>query len=212
MRTRIVIAATIAMILMLVAPAASAGKPSLAQEIYFADITFVSESGIATSCVDDELDPVVLELVGTDERKGITHFESHVGAPLAITGNLEWEGNPVEGCHGNLLYPEYFRITLGDDGTIAMLWIFDVEETEQIITLKNGRTRAETVRTGIRMGGPYNGDVFAATDISEANGELTFTASGTFSFVHYSSDGEPMMVNLVNSPQYSELVVTLTLK
>jgi hypothetical protein len=62
------------------------------------------------------------------------------------------------------------------------------------------------------MGGPYDGDVFAATDISEANGELTFTASGTFSFVNYSSDGEPMMVNLVNSPQHFELVVTLTLK
>jgi len=212
MRTRIAIAATVATILMLVAPAASAGKPSAAQEIYVADITFVSESGIATTCVDAEQKPVVLELVRTDERKGATHFESLAGAQLAITGNLAWESEVVAGCRGNLAYPEYFRITLEDDGAVAMLWIFDVEETEQIVTLKNGRTKVETVRTDLRMGGPYDGDVFATTDIPETNGELTFTASGTFNFVHYSSDSEPMMVNLVNSPRQFELVVTLTPK
>lgn len=197
--------------LLLAVPAALAKRP-IETTSYTVDITLVGENGVATNCVDEGGDPLIWEVARTDERKGITHFESYVGAPLAITGNLEWEGNPVEGCHGNLLYPECFRITLEDDGTVAMLWIFDVEETEQIITLKNRRTRAETVRTDLRMGGPYDGDVFAATDISEANGELTFTASGTFSFVNYSSDGEPMMVNLVNSPQHFELVVTLTLK
>jgi hypothetical protein len=211
-RTTIVL--VVAAMAMAIALPAEAKKPTPDDPaIYTVAIAFESESGIATTCLDDDENALTLEVARTDDRKGVSHFQSWAGARLditGITGNLAWEGAPISGCHGNLVPPEYFRITLNDDSTVAMLWIFDVEYAEKIVTLKHGRPKVKTVRTDLRMGGPYSDGGFATTEVSEIDGTLTFTATGTFSFVHYSSDGDPGMVELNGSPQQFELLVTLT--
>lgn len=205
---------TIATALLAVVPAASAKKPIPDDPpIYTVAIGFDGESGVAATCLDDDGNALILEVARTDGRNGVSHFESWVGARLDVTGNLEWEGAPISGCHGNLVPPEYFRITLEDDGTVAMLWIFDVEVTEEIVVLRNGRTKTETSRTDLRMGGPYHDGGFAtATGWDpeqgwEANdGSISFSVDGSFTFVHFAGE----FVELTNSPLQYTLEVTLT--
>jgi len=185
--------------------------------IYTVAIAFERDSGVATTCLDDDGNALTLEVARNDEHNGVSHFESWAGARLDVTGNLAWEGAPISGCHGNFVPPEYFRITLEDDGTVAMLWIFDVEVTEEIITLKNGRTKTKTSRTDFRMGGPYHDGGFATAigwDLEQGweanNGSINFSVEGSFSFVHFVSGGDPLFTDLTNTSQMFTLDITLT--
>ncbi len=198
---------------------AEAKKPSPPAEpsIYTATISFESESGIATTCLDADQSPLILEMTRTDGDKGVSHFESG-GARLDITGDLAWGDEQISGCHGELAPPEYFRITLEDDGTVAMLWIFDVETIERAITLKNGRTKTETVRTDFRMGGPYVDDDFTKAigwDEREqgweaADGSISFSVDGSFAFVQFDNGRDPLFLELTNWLQQYTLTITLT--
>jgi len=200
----LVIATAMAMAL----PAGAKRKSPVAE--YTVDISTVGAEGVATTCGGE----VVLQR----GRSGI-HYESW-GATLNVSaGDLAWEGTPLSGCHGNLVVPEYFRITLQDDGTVAMLWIFDVAEIEEIVTHgRSGKAKVETSRTDFRMGGPYadaDGTFATATtgwdpETGWGEGVIELTVTGSFAFVHFASGGDPLFTELDGSPRTFTLNMTLT--
>lgn len=177
---------------------------------YMAEIAMLGTTGVETTCVGS------IEVTRTDERQGaVTHFES-TGARLDINApGLAWDSMPIEGCLGTVKSPEYFRITFDGDNPevaqVAMLWIFDVDVVEKPVVLKNGKVRYERTRTDFRMGGPYEGDDFAAWGYSEENGTITTTGTDTFVFVQYDSSRDPLMERLDNGGvQTFNLEITLT--
>jgi hypothetical protein len=206
----------VATLLVCTIPGAAAKKPTSPAESptqYSVEIT--STDAVATSCGG------ILEVTRSEEPGGgATHFES-TGAALAIEATgLNSNGYQIAaGCHGSLTAPEYFRITLEDDGSVAILWIFDVEVHESVITLKNGKQRIETTRDDFRMGGPYDNGDFAQwnqTTATTADGKEVIHIHGTgqFNFVHYQSGGheeiadQPLFVD-VGAPIFT-LDITLT--
>lgn len=128
--------------------------------------------------------------------------------------DLAWDGESVTGCRSAGLVethfldgtmetsppPGYFRITLEDDGTIAMLWIFDIYERYDEVQQNKKRTRMEiTERTDFRMGGPYEDGDFALGEwTNEGDGTITGTVFGTFTFVRFERGGDPLFTELTN--------------
>lgn len=194
---------------MVMALPATAKKPVPTVE-YDAEITLIGSEGIAT-CGE----PVRVV------HDGI-HFETWEGTNLEVTaGNLAWGDAIISGCHGPGLVelydidggltdqsvtrqpaPGYFRITLESDGSVAMLWIFDVYQSEQIVKELKKRTLWDiTERTDFRMGGPYdeNGDFAQAVPIAcEAGEDICFTVTGQFNFVHFERGADPLFRHLTN--------------
>ncbi len=206
----------VAIPLMWTVPGAAAEKPIRPVDSptrYSVEIT--SSDGVATGCGS------TLVVSRSDERGGgATHFES-TGALLAIEATgLNGSGYEIAaGCHGSLTAPEYFRITVEDDGSVAILWIFDVEVQQSIITLKNGKQKTETTRADFRMGGPYiNGDFaqwsLATGTTADGKEVIHLHGTGQFNFVHYQSGGheefvdQPLFVD-VGAPMFT-LDITLT--
>lgn len=187
---------------------ATAKKPAPGPEppaTYLAEIVYTEGNGIGTTCATG-----LIEVTRIDERGGrVIHFESE-GATLQIDADgLAFGGESIEGCDGTAAFPEYFRITLDGD-EVAMLWIFDVEVTQEPVVLRNGKVRYQEVRTDFRMGGPYDGGDFAAWGHSEDNGTITTGGTGTFSFVQYDSSRDPLFVPLTNGTPVFSLEITLT--
>ena len=220
MRRFWIVSMAIAVALAMAAPVA-AKRPT--EATYTVDIAVGGDGeGISTTCLNGQGNLLVLEANRRDERRGrVSHFESQ-GATLSIDTAppaLVWEGAEVVGCSGTLATPEYFRITLHDDGSVAMLWIFDVAVDETTVTLKNGKVKTETSRTDLRMGGPYTASGDFATAIGwdddpawEAeDGSITFTVTGAFSFVHYESGADPLFVELDNSPRPGDFTLEVKL-
>jgi hypothetical protein len=204
----ILLAVTTALVMALPATAEKPPKPDPAPELpttYTVEIEFGETGGIATTCGDP------ITVTRSDARRGATtHFESE-GARLSVQAEgLEFEGESIGGCRGSGEYPEYFRITFDGD-QVAMLWIFDVGETEKPVVLKNGKVRYQRVRTDFRMGGPYDGDDFAPWGHEvDAKGVITTSGTATFAFVQYDSGRDPGFVELTNWLQNFELEITLT--
>ena len=172
---------------------------------YAVTITMTNGSGIETTC-----DGSTIEMERTDARGGqVKHFEAF-GAKLDIhAGDLALGDESIGGCHGAVVFPEYFRITL-DGSQVAMLWIFDVGETELEETHPVKGTTTEIVRTDLRMGGPYDGDDFATWGYFENDdGVFTTAGVGTFSFVQYVAGRDPMFTDLRNGSQDFALEITL---
>lgn len=144
---------------------------------------------------------------------------------LAAEG-LAWDGEPVAGCRNAGLIetyfldgtvetsppPGYFRITLEEDGTVAMLWIFDIYERHDEIQQNKKRTRMEiTERTDFRMGGPYiDGDFAAGVWTTEGDGTITGSVAGTFNFVRFERGGDPLFTDLINGSHEFGIEFTLT--
>jgi hypothetical protein len=129
-------------------------------------------------------------------------------------GDRIGNGGLIDGCHGATVFPEYLRVTLDGD-QVVMLWIFhvSVEQTSEEIVLKNGKVRVveSEVRTDFRMGGPYDGDDFAAWGHQiSTDGVITTSGTGTFAFVHYEAGGDPMFIELENWLHEFELQIVLT--
>jgi hypothetical protein len=170
-------------------------------------------------------------------RRNEVHFEwfldpddgtlpSDIELNLTAEG-LAWDTEPVAGCRSGGLVETYFvdgtvetspangyfRITLDDDSTVAMLWIFDIYERHDEVKLNKKRTRMETTeRTDFRMGGPYNGGDFATGmwEVDDGNGTITGTVAGTFSFVRFERDGDPLFTELTNGTHDFGITFTLT--
>lgn len=161
------------------------------------------------------------------------NFQSWDGAELYVSApGLEWDRTTIAGCHGRGLTesfdisgdlidssvteqpaPGYFRITLDNDGSIAMLWIFDVYQSEQIVKELKKRTLWDiTERTDFRMGGPYDSEEFALWGHSEDDltGVITTDGTGTFCFVRYERGGDPVFTELEDWCQEFSLQITLT--
>jgi len=201
---------------------ATAKKPVPTVE-YDAEITLDGSEGIATTCGG----PVRVV------HDGI-HFESFEGTDLAVTaGDLAWEEALISGCQGPGLVewydidgvltdrsvtrqpaPGYFRITLENDGSVAMLWIFDVYQSEQIVKELKKRTLWDiTERTDFRMGGPYdeNGDFAQAIPETCENGEdICFTVTGQFNFVHFERGADPLFRDVTNGTRMFSFDVAFT--
>lgn len=168
-------------------------------------------------------------------RNGI-HFEwsydsgdeilpDDIALNLAAEG-LAWYGEPVVGCRRAGLVetyfldgtvetsppPGYFRITLEDDGTVAMLWIFDIYERHNEIQQNKKRTRMEiTERTDFRMGGPYVDEEFTKGEwATGGDGTITGTVTGTFNFVRFERGGDPLFTDLTNGSHEFGIEFTLT--
>lgn len=201
MRRVWIVALAVAMLMAWSLPATAKGKPPKPPEAptqYTVEITFQSNDGVATTCIE------TTEVTRTDERRGrVSHFQSE-GATLSVEASgLNGNGYLISpGCRGSRVAPEYFRITLEDaleeeddslTSSVAMLWIFDVEVVETTIALKNGRERTETIRTDFRMGGPYEDGEFARWDLTidtvEEKEVINLHGTGLFNFVHFQSDG-----------------------
>lgn len=139
---------------------------------------------------------------------------------------LAWDGEPVVGCRSAGLVetyfldgavetsppPGYFRITLEDDHTVAMLWIFDIYERHDEIQQNKKRTRMEiTERTDFRMGGPYVDEEFTQGEwATGGDGTITGTVTGTFNFVRFERDGDPLFTDLTNGSHEFGIEFTLT--
>lgn len=204
----ILLAVATALVMALPATAKKPPKPEPEPEpaaTYEMTIEMLSGTGIATTCSG------VIEVERNDERRGdVTHFES-TGAELDIqAAGLAFDGTSMDGCHGDTVFPEYFRITF-DGEQVAMLWIFDVGETELVTTHPKKDPRTEMVRSDFRMGGPYVGDDFATWghDVG-ADGVITTGGTGTFAFVQYVAGRDPAFVELTEWLQDFTLNITLT--
>ena len=206
------LAVALALVIALPAGAGKPDKPDKPEKptpepptTYAVTITMTNGSGIETTC-----DGSTIEMERTDARGGrVKHFEAF-GAKLDIhAGDLALGDESIGGCHGAVVFPEYFRITL-DGSQVAMLWIFDVGETELEETHPVKGTTTEIVRTDLRMGGPYDGDDFATWGYFE-NDEGVFTTAGVgmFSFVQYVAGRDPMFTDLKNGLQDFALEITL---
>lgn len=180
-------------------------EPAATYELTIEMLSEPGDTGIATTCSG------AIEVERNDERRGdVTHFES-TGAELDIqAAGLAFDGTPIDGCHGDTVFPEYFRVTLDGD-QVAMLWIFDVGETELVTTHPKKGPLTEMVRTDFRMGGPYDGDDFATWrhDVG-ADGVITTGGTGTFAFVQYVAGRDPAFVELTEWLQDFTLNITLT--
>ena len=212
---------------------------------YTVEIGFRETGGISTTCdglIWDEATEswVVVPLILTrnDEPSGlVSHFETFDGVELQVSGDgLAWGEAVISGCHGPGLLqlydidgaltdssvtrqpaPGYFRITLENDGSVAMLWIFDVYQREQIIKEFKKKTLWDiTERTDFRMGGPYdeNGDfvsgVWEDGVWEDSGGVINFTVTGQFNFVHFTRGGDPLFENLAKGTRFFTLDITLT--
>jgi hypothetical protein len=205
----ILLAVATALVMALPATAKKPVKPEPEPEpaaTYEMTIEMLGADGVETTCGDS------ITVTRSDERRGaVTHFELEGGVLNVQAADLEFEGDPVSGCLGSYVYPEYFRVTLDGD-QVAMLWIFDVEFDE------NG-----DYRTDLRMGGPYeevvnpkNGKTstgFAKWTTCDPDpdedGVICFEAAGTFNFVRYEAGGDPMFTDLENGSQGFVLEITL---
>lgn len=119
----------------------------------------------------------------------------------------------LDGSHETAVGPGYFRVTLEEDDTVAMLWIFDTLEEVEEIALNRKRTKLESMgRTDFRMGGPYDGNDFAKADSVTIDDEkITIAiANRPFAFVHYDSGADPVFVDLSDWIQTFSLTITLT--
>jgi hypothetical protein len=205
--TIILLTVATALVMALPATAKKPVKPKPDTEpaaTYEMTIEALDLEGIETTCVGP------ITVTRSDGRGGaVTHFQSE-GVKLEVqTDGLKFEGQSIDGCRGSGEYPEYFRITF-DGGQVAMLWIFDVGETELVTTHPKKGPRTEMVRTDFRMGGPYHDDDFAAWGHHvDADGVITTGGTGTFCFVRYEQGGDPMFTELDNWCQEFALQITL---
>jgi hypothetical protein len=197
--------------------------------------TGASDSAYYTlQIVSDELGTTC----GTDvivQRNGI-HFEwfydpNDAALPDGIALNLAaeglaWDGEPVTGCRSAGVVetylldgsvetsppPGYFRITLEDDGTVAVLWIFDIYERYDEVSQNKKRTSVEiTERTDFRMGGPYVDGEFATGEwATGSDGTIIGTVAGTFNFVRFERGGDPLFTDLTNGQHDFAINFTLT--
>ncbi len=209
----ILLAVATAMVMALPATAKKPVEPEPVPSEYDVEIVVVGDEGIATA-----------EPCGGSARvvRDGAHFQSWDGVELDVSApGLEWDDTSITGCHGLGLVefydidgvltessateqpaPGYFRITLEDDGSVAMLWIFDVYQSEQIVKELKRRTLWDiTERTDFRMGGPYdeNGDFAQAVPIAcEAGEDICFTVTGQFNFVHFERGADPLFRHLTD--------------
>jgi hypothetical protein len=219
---RITVVLTITAVLAALASPAMAAKPDKpprppGYSYYTLEIGGVE---LSTTCPDEDL--VV--------RRNDAHFEwfydegdanlpDDIELRLAAPG-LSWDGELISGCRNAGMVETYllngdvetspaggyFRITLEDDGTVAMLWIFDIYERYDEVQQNKKRTSLErTTRTDFRMGGPYVVDEegnpvaeFAAGQWSEDDGIITGFVEGAFSFVHFDGGDFALLTNAVH--------------
>lgn len=224
-----------AMAMTLPATAAKPPKPPKTPDYSYYTLEITS-SELSSTCGT----PIVVRQDGPHfewfYNEGDTELPEDMELHLATPG-LSWNSEPVSGCQNAgavetlLLNGDvesspangYFRITLEDDGTVAILWIFDIyEQYEEVEVQKNRkRTTVKLVltepRTDYRMGGPYVVDEygdpiaeFAVGQWSEEDGVITGTVEGAFSFVHYESGGDPLFTLLTNAVHEFGIHFTLT--
>lgn len=229
MKRLTVVLAITAVLAALAAPAMAAkpDRPPKTPDYDYYTLEIVS-SELSTTCSEEA--PVV--------RRSDVHFEwfyddddanlaDDIELRLALPG-LARDGELITGCrnagvvethllNGDLkISPAngYFRITLEDDGTVAMLWIFDIYERYDEVRLNKNRTKLEPTepRTDFRMGGSYDGDEFAHGEWStDADGVITGSVYGYLSFVHYEAGAgfteltngvtDPLTLNFTLTPQ-----------
>jgi hypothetical protein len=185
----------------------------------------IASDELGTTC---ETDVIV-------QRNGI-HFEWYydsddealpddIALNLAAEG-LAWEGESVAGCRSAGLVETYFldgsvetspprgyfRITLEDDDTVAMLWIFDIYERYDEVQQNKKRTSLEhTTRTDFRMGGPYVDGEFATGEwVTGSDGSIIGTVAGTFNFVRFERGGDPLFTDLTNGDHHFAIDFKLT--
>jgi hypothetical protein len=211
-RRSCIILLAVATVMVMALPATAKKPPKPTPEpstTYTATIEKIGAEGIETTCPAGSIGSI--EVTRTGDRRGrVTHFESG-GAELQIEADrLAFDGDLIDGCHGATVFPEYFRITFDGD-QVAMLWIFDVGETELVTTHPKKGPRTEMVRTDFRMGGPYAGDDFATWghDVGD-DGVITTDGTGTFAFVQYVAGRDPGFVELTDWLQVFTLKITLT--
>lgn len=234
MRKLLTVLAVLAMLTALGSPAIAAkpNKPPKTPDVSYYTLGIASDE-LSTTCTDAIV------------RRNDVHFEwfydeadenlpDDIELNLALPG-LAWGDDPVTGClnagviETHLLGGDvetgpangYFRITLEDDGTVAMLWIFEIYERYdevEVLSKNKKRTTVERVltepRTDFRMGGPYEVDEygepiaeFAHGTWSEVDGVITGDVEGAFTFVHYESGGDFTL--LTNAVHNFEIAFTL---